>query len=179
MVFPRGLHCLLRLKQYSAGCRLVSIRLWGLPFLFGIWHKGFFGYMHRSRLANYLILNLWLSFYQKVYFIFWVLQRTVSLGSFWVCTVWTPTRSGLISACSICLHIFGNHTFFSGAGTISFVKYFTCICYFYVNYIFQTVWTQVRLLRSSLISVHSVCIRDILYIYSAVSFRIIKTALFC
>ena len=45
-----------------------------------------------------------------------------------------------------------------------------------MNYIFQTVWTQVRLLRSSLISVHSVCIRDILYINSAVNFKIIKTA---
>ena len=67
MLFPQGLHCLLRLKESLAGGGgLVSIRLCGLPFKFGIWHKGFFAII----------------FYPKVYFIFWVLKRTVSLRSF-------------------------------------------------------------------------------------------------
>ena len=94
------------------GCGLVLIRLWGLPFIFGIWHKGFFGYMHRSRSASYLILNLWLFFLSKSLFYILGAQKNRLIGKFfWVCTVWTRTRSSLISACSVCLHIFGNHAF--------------------------------------------------------------------
>ena len=34
---------------------------------FGLWHKGFFGYMHRSRLANVLNLKFCLYFFiQKI-----------------------------------------------------------------------------------------------------------------
>ena len=105
-------------------------------------------------------------FYPKVHFIFWVLKRTASLRNFWVCTVWTRTRSSLIRACSVCLHIFGNHTFILEQGQYVLLNIFTFIWLFHVNYIFQTVWTKVRLLTSSLISVYSACLHDIYLFWS-------------
>ena len=63
------------------GGGLVSIRLWGLPFIVGgIWHKGFFGYMHLwVHISEFFHLKFVIIFYPKVYYIFWVLKRTASL----------------------------------------------------------------------------------------------------
>ena len=52
-----------------------------------------------------------------------MLKRTVSLGSFSVCTVWTRTRSRLISACSVCLHRGLFQLFWEKAPGLNWEKY--------------------------------------------------------